>query len=578
MPRTAHVDDAASLGVGRPVPDLELALFSGDKSTISAQIKDRKGLVIALTGATCPMCVKYSPRLAALEKEFAAKGIAWVFVNPAEAETRGEIGDQIRKYRIERPYVADRDHRIARALGARTTTEVFLLDPSRTMYYRGAVDDQYGIGVTRDAPGSEYLRDAVEALVSGAPRPRVRATWSPGCLLDLGAAPAAEAGAPTYNGRIAWIMAENCVTCHRPGAAANAAPFALDSYEAVNARAKMIEAVVRDGLMPPWHGAARAEGEASPWVTDRSISPGDRDALLAWLRSDRPRGEASLCLPVPARLSNTWNIGEPDLLLLSTGMRLPVQGGLRHARVMAAFSPSEERWLSAIEFRPMEAGTVHHAVVWVLAPGNTLPATDQIPEGLELLGTYSPGDNVLRYPSGAARRVRPGSIFLIDLYGVPMGKEAISSLRLAMRFVPREQVEQGAVKWGVRSLVSIAPGFDGPTGDGPVTAMCEVGVPSASRVLAIQPIMRASGRSVGVELRLPDGTTRPVLAADRFDFRWQIRYEYAEPVSIAAGSRFAATGRYEAAAAGERRLVRGPGAGDDSLILSVEVLEPVVRP
>ena len=57
----------------------------------------------------------------------------------------------------------------------------------------------------------------------------------------------------TYYGRIARILADKCVTCHRPG---GVAPFGLHTFESLRGRTSMIEAVVRDGLMPPWHGAS----------------------------------------------------------------------------------------------------------------------------------------------------------------------------------------------------------------------------------------------------------------------------------------------------------------------------------
>lgn len=573
MPRTVRVEDAAALGVGRIVPDLEMTPLRGEKTSVSALLKGKKGLVIALTGATCPMCQKYSSRLASMEREYVAKGIAWVYVNPAEGETRGEMTDQIRKYRIQSPYVPDGEMRIARALGARTTTEMFVVDPSRTLVYRGAVDDQYGIGVTLESARSEYLREALEAVLAGEPRARVRATWSPGCLLDTGAPKGEAEGVPTYEGRIRWIMSEHCAGCHRPGGAANAAPFALDTYEAVNARAKMVEAVVRDGLMPPWHGSARAEGEASPWVVDRTMSRADREALLGWLRSDRPRGERVIEEPGVVSARGTWTIGDPDLILLTSSARLPAEGGLRHARLTVGVPVTEEQWITSFEFRPVEAGSVHHAVVWVLGPGDVLPRADAMPEGLELLGTFSPGDHVVRYPRKSARRLRPGSILLADVYSAPMGREMLVSMRLAMKFAPGEGVER-EVKSVVGQMRSAQALEDGEKGV--FTGSAEVTLGGDTRVLAIQPSMRSMGREVVVEAVRPDGSTSVLLAAPRYDFRWQIRYEFIEPRGFPAGTRLVARGKFEVPDRERPGLPGfGPGATQEALFLSVETLEGV---
>src|SRR6185369_16851157 len=51
--------------------------------------------------------------------------------------------------------------------GPERTTEAFVLDGKAVLRYRGAVDDQYGIGYAKDAPTKTYLVDAIEALLAG---------------------------------------------------------------------------------------------------------------------------------------------------------------------------------------------------------------------------------------------------------------------------------------------------------------------------------------------------------------------------------------------------------------------------
>ena len=51
------------------------------------------------------------------------------------------------------------------------------------MRYRGAVDDQYGLGYTRDFPSRHYLRDALDALRNG-DEIETPATAAPGCYID----------------------------------------------------------------------------------------------------------------------------------------------------------------------------------------------------------------------------------------------------------------------------------------------------------------------------------------------------------------------------------------------------------
>ena len=47
-------------------------------------------------------------------------------------------------------YMFDKEESLAKAIGAKTTTDVIVLDSSRTVAYHGAIDDQYGFGYSID--------------------------------------------------------------------------------------------------------------------------------------------------------------------------------------------------------------------------------------------------------------------------------------------------------------------------------------------------------------------------------------------------------------------------------------------
>ena len=122
------------------------------------------------------------------------------------------------------------------------------------MIFHGAIDDQYGLGYSLDAPTRSYLADALEAMLAGK-QPLVAATSAPGCALDSGAK--SSEIAVTYHNRISRIVQRNCIECHRDG---GVAPFSLASHEDLTAHAGMIREVVEAGTMPPWFARA-SEGQ-----------------------------------------------------------------------------------------------------------------------------------------------------------------------------------------------------------------------------------------------------------------------------------------------------------------------------
>ena len=239
------------------------------------------------------------------EREYAGRGVAFLFVNPAAADVSADIRAAIAEHGLRGRYVHDRDGGLARALRVRTTTEMFVIDQARTVVFRGAVDDQHGLGYSLEAPRHRFLADALDAVLAGG-TPRVAATDAPGCALELDPtlASAGTATTPTYHGRISRIIQANCVECHRPG---GVGPFSLLTYDDVASRAGMIRRQVSRGAMPPWFAAPPPAGEFSHWRNDRSLSAEDKADLLAWLEQGRPQGDPAEA-PLPRTFTEGWNI------------------------------------------------------------------------------------------------------------------------------------------------------------------------------------------------------------------------------------------------------------------------------
>ncbi len=564
LERTAHVQRGASLGIGRHMPDLPLHPLNQPRTTLATLLTGHRGVVLAMTSCGCPLSKKYAPRLAALETEF-SDSFAFAYVNTVSSESTDDMRSQIREYGFDGPYLPDRDNAIARALGARTTTEVFVIDGQRRLAYRGAVDDQYGVGTALNAPRNEYLRNALRSIHTGK-APAASATWSPGCLLDLPLDDWKTTGAVSYFGEVANILAERCVSCHRRG---GIAPFSLESHGLLRGRASMIEAVVRDGLMPPWHGVEPRPDGTSPWANDRAVPVREREVLLSWLRAGMPLGERK---PLPALepLSQTWIIGRPDLLLSSASIALPRTGPLVHRRLIVATHLETERWIQSFEFRPAKIETVHHAVVWLMTPGCVFPSPMETPGDLEFFGTYSPGDSTVTYPPGTARRLPAGSVLVADLYARPMDEVMSTRLRIGMRFANTPPAT------AIETMSTHAKDFTVGAGTAAVRHTLTATLHEDTQILALTPYARARAKVVTLSLNMPDGENRELLYAPRYDYRWQIRYVLEQPLSLPAGTQLRLDGVFDNTAANPNNpdanatATAGPAANQETLLLAIE--------
>ncbi|MEZ0228918.1 MAG: hypothetical protein ACAI25_09850, partial [Planctomycetota bacterium] len=139
------VEDASKVGVGKT--------FAAD--ALAAARKDARLVVVAFSEADCPLSKLYRPKIERLSKEYAEKGVRFLLV-------------------------ATDDKVFGPLLEPTRTTEAFLLDAENVLRYRGAIDDQYGIGYHRDEATKNYLTDAIAALLDSK-APPVAATEAPGC-------------------------------------------------------------------------------------------------------------------------------------------------------------------------------------------------------------------------------------------------------------------------------------------------------------------------------------------------------------------------------------------------------------
>src|SRR5262249_25613887 len=141
---------------------------------------------------------------------------------------------------------------LADNLGAARNPAVFVLDANRVVSYAGRIDDQYGFetgsGYAKPKANYHELVNAIDELLAGkaVTQPKSEAV---GCL--IGRVRKSDANSQvTYSNQIARLFQNKCVECHRPG---QIGPFALEKYEEAVGWAEMIEEVVSDGRMPPWH-------------------------------------------------------------------------------------------------------------------------------------------------------------------------------------------------------------------------------------------------------------------------------------------------------------------------------------
>jgi thiol-disulfide isomerase/thioredoxin len=147
--------DAHRLQLGESAPDFHLKGVDGKFYSL-ASFQDAPVLMVVFLSNHCPYSHAAETRLIPFAREFAAKGLAVVAINPNNPEgvDIGELGyskysdsyEEMIAYAKEAgfpfPYVYDGEtQKTARAYGCLATPHVFLFDHERKLRYAGRVDD-----------------------------------------------------------------------------------------------------------------------------------------------------------------------------------------------------------------------------------------------------------------------------------------------------------------------------------------------------------------------------------------------------------------------------------------------------
>ena len=558
---------AGDCGIGTLMPDGALVDLDGGKHSLRELTADRPA-VIALVSTSCPVSKRYGPTLARLEQEYRARGVGFLLIAQNPTDAPDELRAALKSAGSTAPLLRDPEQALLQALGATASTDVFLLDAARTLIYRGAVDDQYGLGYSLDAPRHRYLATALEALLAGK-TPEIAATEAPGCALDLGGAKTTAATDATYHNRISRLVQTNCQECHRAG---GVAPFALETYEQVTAKSGMIRKMVSRGLMPPWFAAAPAPGTHSPWGNDRSLVERDRGDLLAWLDAGKPLGDAKDA-PVPRVFPKEWQIGVPDAVVqLPQPIEVQAEGTMPYQMATVTTSFAEDRWVRGIEIQPTAREVVHHVLVFVQERGGRF-AGEQA-EGGGFFAAYVPGNDHTIYPSGFAKLLPAGAKLRFQIHYTPNGTATRDQLKMAFLFTPEAPEHTVRVASVGNHRLNIPPGAAHHA------ESATIPIPAEVKLLAFMPHMHVRGAAFRYEAILPDGTVRTLLDVPRYDFNWQLSYRYAEPPTLPVGAKIRATGWYDNSANNPAnpdptKTVRwGPQTFDEMMLGYVEYYVP----
>ena len=149
------------MSIGDPAPGFELMDVDGELRSLETPA------VVVFTCNHCPYALAWHDRLMNVARDYG--DVHFYAVNPNDAERFPRDSFEAMRERVRRdqgwpmPYLRDETQEVARAYGAKTTPDVFVVDSPGALRYRGAPDADHH-DPSLDAG---WLREALDAVLAG---------------------------------------------------------------------------------------------------------------------------------------------------------------------------------------------------------------------------------------------------------------------------------------------------------------------------------------------------------------------------------------------------------------------------
>jgi thiol-disulfide isomerase/thioredoxin len=514
-----------------------------------ARYTGAKATVLLFVGTECPISNGYAPKIAALSKRYQQSGANVVLVYSNAGTTPAAVEKHRKAYGLTRfPALLDGDQKLADSVGATCTPEAFVLDAGRAVRYHGRIDDRFVARGTAKGTGAKTheLSDALDAVLTGKPV-KVAAVKAVGCAIER--AKVAVTG-PTYAHDIAPILNASCVSCHRDG---EIGPMALDTYGDARRWATNIATVTGEKRMPPWKPTA----DCGPFVGERKLTAAQVTTLKQWADAGAPLGDPKDLPPAP-KFAKGWRLGEPDLVLtMPAAWKTPATGADIYRCFVLPTNLTEDKEVVAVEYRAGNKSVVHHVLGYVdtASKGRKKDAAEDgdgytsfggpgfTPQGE--MGGWAPGNLPQFLPEGIGRPLPAGSDLILQVHYHPTGKPEEDRTSVGLYFAKKPITKK------LRTIPIVAP-LNIPPGEANYQTVGGMPVPFDARVISVTPHMHLLGRKIALSVTLPDGSTKPLIRIDDWDFNWQDTYTFKEAVRLPRGAKVALQASYDNSSANPR--------------------------
>ena len=171
---------AAGLGlaeteIGKVAPNFTLPDTAGKKVSLA----DFKGKYVVLEwyNPDCPFVGKHykSGNMQSLQKEFTSKGVVWISIDSSAPGEQGNYPPQqldaisARVGAARTALLLDPEGKVGRLYEAKTTPDMYIINPSGILVYKGAIDNKRSTDLADVKTATNYVKAALGEVMTGKP-------------------------------------------------------------------------------------------------------------------------------------------------------------------------------------------------------------------------------------------------------------------------------------------------------------------------------------------------------------------------------------------------------------------------
>lgn len=166
-----HVDGPAE--VGKPAPNFTLTDTEGKEHSLHAYLMEGKTVVLEWFNPDCPFVQKLhknSKTMSETRAMFAEKNVVWLAVNSGAPGKQGAGVERNKKaiedFGIGYPLLLDESGEVGKKYGAKTTPQIFVIDPKGTLLFDGPLDD---VADAAKIGEKNYVKEVLSLATAGKP-------------------------------------------------------------------------------------------------------------------------------------------------------------------------------------------------------------------------------------------------------------------------------------------------------------------------------------------------------------------------------------------------------------------------